>query len=243
MSLQLMDFNKKKVFITGSSRGIGLSIAKKFKNSRAIVIGSSRNRESISDEIFDDYFIADFQNDECIEECAAFIKKIKPDILINNVGINKISKFTDINSEDFLKIQKVNLYTPFLLTQAAVPHMIKNNWGRILSITSIWGKVGKEHRASYSSSKFGLDGLTLAIALEHAKYGIIANSLAPGFTDTDLTRKTLNDEQISNLSNIIPIKRMAETDEISEFALWLCSEKNTYITGQNISIDGGFSRS
>ena len=238
-----MNFNKKKVFITGSSEGIGLSIAEKFKDLGAIVIGASRGKYRSGNQIFDDYFIADFERDDDINGCVDFLKKIQPDILINNVGINKISKFTEIKTEDFLKIQKINLLTPFLLSQAVIPSMKKKGWGRILSITSIWGKVGKEYRASYSSSKFGLDGLTLAIALEHAKDGIIANCLAPGFTDTKLTRSILDEKQISNLNEIIPMKRMAETDEISEFAAWLCSSNNTYVTGQNISIDGGFSRS
>ncbi len=240
-----MKFNNKKVFITGSSKGIGLSIAQNFKEAGAYVIGSSRDSQNsvLNQDIFDDYFIADFSNDSDIYNCTDFLKKVKPDILINNVGVNKISKFVDIKSDDFSRIHKVNLYTPMLLSQSVIPHMRDNGWGRILSISSIWGKIGKEYRAAYSSSKFGLDGLTLSIALEHAKDGIIANSISPGFTDTELTRKILDEKQIAELQTIIPMKRMAETQEISELVLWLCSDKNTYVTGQNIAIDGGFSRS
>ena len=120
--------------------------------------------------------------------------------------------------------------------------MKKKGWGRILNISSIWGIIGKEYRASYMASKFAIDGITLAIAAEYSKDGILANCLSPGFTDTQLTRNILGRDRINQLSEHIPIKRMAKTNEIAELALWLCSEKNSYVSGQNIPIDGGFSR-
>ena len=118
----------------------------------------------------------------------------------------------------------------------------KNNWGRIVNITSIWSSVTKEYRASYSSSKFALDGMTVALAAEVASMGILANSVAPGFIDTDLTRKVLGDKGIQEIKNIIPIKRLGKPNEVASFISFLVSEENTYISGQNIMIDGGFSR-
>jgi len=120
--------------------------------------------------------------------------------------------------------------------------MKKNNWGRIVNITSIWGNVTKEYRASYSSSKFALDGMTVALAAEVASMGILANSVAPGFIDTDLTQKVLGDKGIKEIKNIIPIKRLGKPTEVASFISFLVSEENTYISGQNIMIDGGFSR-
>ena len=168
--------------------------------------------------------------------------KIGPDILINNAGINKIAPFANIDPEDFLEIQQINVFAPFCLCQAVIPSMKDRNWGRIINISSIWGKIGKEFRASYSASKFALDGITVTIAAEHSQHGILVNSISPGYTDTELTRRVLGDDGIRKLLSSVPIGRMASPEEIANFIVWLGSEKNSYITGQNISIDGGFVR-
>ena len=134
----------------------------------------------------------------------------------------------------------MNLFAPFRLSQAAIPSMLDQNWGRIINISSIWGKISKEYRASYSASKFALDGVTLALAAEYSKNGILVNSVAPGFTDTELTRNVLGDNGIKKLAAGIPIGRIAKPEEIANLVVWLCSEENSYISGQNIIIDGGF---
>ena len=120
--------------------------------------------------------------------------------------------------------------------------MKSNNWGRIISISSVWGKKSKQGRASYSASKFGIDGLTLAMANEFAKHNILCNSVAPGFIDTDMTRKNLGPEGIAKMLLSIPAGRLATVDEVAKFIVWLGSDQNTYISGQNIAIDGGFTR-
>ena len=115
-------------------------------------------------------------------------------------------------------------------------------WGRIVNITSIFGNISKEYRASYSSSKFGLDGMTAALSAEVSEFGILANSVGPGFIDTDLTRTVLGQEGIKILEKRIPMKRLGQANEIASLVSWLASEDNTYLTGQNLIIDGGFSR-
>ena len=120
--------------------------------------------------------------------------------------------------------------------------MKNNKWGRVINIASIFGKISKAHRASYSASKFGLDGLTTALAVEVAEFGILANCVSPGFIHTDLTTKILGKEAIDKLEKEIPIKRLGQANEIAELVAFLCSEKNSYLTGQNIIIDGGFTR-
>jgi NAD(P)-dependent dehydrogenase (short-subunit alcohol dehydrogenase family) len=162
--------------------------------------------------------------------------------LINNAGINKNLTFVEIDPIMFQRIQQVNVFAPFSLCQAAIPSMQRKGWGRIVNISSIWGKIGKEHRAAYSASKFALDGLTLSLAAEHAADGILANCVAPGFTDTELTQKMLGEEGIRKILTTVPIRRMANVEEIARFVVWLSSPENSYITGQNIAIDGGFSR-
>ena len=109
-------------------------------------------------------------------------------------------------------------------------------------LISFFGAVSKEYRASYSSSKFALDGMTLALAAEVSKKGILANSVGPGFIDTDMTRNVLGESGISELKGQIPIGRLGHTNEIASLVSWLVSIENTYMTGQNLMIDGGFSR-
>ena len=171
-----------------------------------------------------------------------FVNEVRPDIVINNAGINAPSSFESIDSERFLEIQQVNVLAPMEICRAAIPHMVSNNWGRIVNISSVWSKISKEHRAPYSASKFALDGMTLALAIEYAKHNVLANCVAPGFVDTDMTRGILGDEGINKLMQIVPIGRLAQPAEIATFVVWLASESNTYITGQNIAVDGGFTR-
>ena len=237
-----MRFSGKKVFVTGASRGIGHAIAHVFQEEDAYVIGTHTGANKETDDVCQEWVTSDFSDIQSIKDCADYVRTAEPDILVNNAGINKIAPFVDINPDDFLTIQQVNVFAPFMLCQAAIPAMKKKKWGRIVNISSIWGKISKEHRASYSASKFALDGLTLALAAEHSADGVIANSISPGFIDTELTRRVLGEEGMRTLALSVPARRTGQVDEIARFVLWLASEENTYISGQNIAIDGGFSR-
>lgn len=230
----------KKVFVTGCTRGIGLAISKYFKEIGNTVIGTgtSPNKPSWVDQ----YEPFDFSEMSSLKDCCALIGDVKPDILINNAGINQNYPFLEIPLDAFSKIQQVNLRAPMLLSQAAIPGMRQANWGRIVNISSIWGIISKEYRASYSASKFALDGLTVAISVEFAKFGILANCVSPGFTDTELTSSMLQPHELARILEGVPIGRMAKPIEIAKLVGWLASEENTYVTGQNIAIDGGFTR-
>lgn len=239
-NLTKMNHNRKKAFITGASRGIGKAIAKEFKKNSVYVIGTYTGRSKFDTSICDEWVKADFINQKELLKCAKFLKKKKPDILINNAGFNKISSFEKINIKDFLDMHHVNVLAPMILCQASIKNMKENNWGRIINIASIWSKISKSERGPYSASKFALDGMTLSLAAEYSKYNILANCISPGFINTDLTKNILTKHDIRTLTKNIPIKRMGEVDEIAKFVFWLASEKNTYISGQNIAIDGGF---
>lgn len=236
-----MRFEKRKVFVTGASRGIGRAIAAAFLAEGAWVLGT-RTSDAGSDDVCSEWLTADFADVAMIHSCADAVRRIKPDVLINNAGMNKISPFVQIDPSDFLMIQQVNVFAPFLLCQAALPAMVRQKWGRIVNISSIWGKISRERRASYSASKFALDGMTLALAAEHAGDGILANCISPGFIDTEMTRRILNESDVQALAATVPARRMGKTEEIARLVLWLTSEENSYISGQNIAIDGGFSR-
>ena len=118
--------------------------------------------------------------------------------------------------------------------------MKKNKYGRIINVSSIWGTKTKEQRTSYTTSKAGLIGMTKTMSVELAKYNILVNSVSPGFTSTELTKSILSEGDIKQLSEQVPLGRFASVDEISKDVLFLCSDLNTYINGQDIKIDGGF---
>ena len=132
-----------------------------------------------------------------------------------------------------------NLKIPILLSKLISKKMKLKKKGKILNISSIWGIVSKPKRISYSSSKSGLNGFTRALAVELAKYNILVNSISPGFVKTDLTIRNLG-KNINDIKKQVPLNRLASTKEIAFTSLFLCSDLNTYITGQNIIVDGGF---
>jgi 3-oxoacyl-[acyl-carrier protein] reductase len=232
---------EKRVLITGATRGIGESIARKFKAENWFVIGTGihpRDKPSYLDE----FFSCDLNDENHLELLISRIKDLEIDTLVNNAGINIINNFLEINPEDFEKVHSVNVFAPFRLSQALLPYMVKAQWGRIVNISSVWGKISKQGRASYSTSKFGIDGLTVAMANEFASQGILCNCVAPGFIDTEMTWTNLGTAGVEKMLENVPIKRLAKVDEVANLVYMLGSDKNTYISGQNIAIDGGFTR-
>ena len=235
-------FIGKTVFVTGASRGIGQSIARAFHAEGARVFGTRTVAAATADDYCDEWVVADFSDIAQIRSCADSVRAVGPDILVNNAGINTNAPFAQIVPEIFLAIQQVNVFAPFLLCQAAIPAMVRRKWGRVVNVSSIWGKISKAQRAAYSASKFAIDGLTVALAAEHSSDGILANSIAPGFIDTELTRRILGEAGIRQMVAGVPAGRLGQADEIAHFVLWLSSGENTYLSGQNIAIDGGFTR-
>jgi 3-oxoacyl-[acyl-carrier protein] reductase len=118
--------------------------------------------------------------------------------------------------------------------------MMNRRFGRIVNISSIWSAVSKHARVSYTISKSGVNGMTRALAVELAPFNVLVNAVAPGYVNTELTKQNNTEEQLETIRNTIPVKRLAEPNEIAEVVAFLCSERNTYLTGQVIIVDGGF---
>jgi len=242
-----LDFNKKTVIVTGGTRGIGASLADAFcKNGANILVTGTKNEGDVNLNISNKknnvrYYQLDLSSNESVHKFLYAVNKLdKVDALINNAGVNRIQTVGEISEEDWDWINAVNLRGPFLLTRTISERMKEQKSGKIINIASIFGVVSKEKRAAYSSTKWGLIGFTKAVALELAPFNVLVNAVSPGFVDTDLTRQILGQNNIKLLIETIPQKRLANTYEIANVVLFLCSHLNTYITGQNIIVDGGF---
>lgn len=242
-----MEFKNKNIIVTGGTNGIGEKIAHSFLTEGAKVIVTGTNLQKINNinNNSNSNLVAiqsNFTDNNFIDEFSLNLKEYKTiDVLVNNAGINKIDNFIETKDSDYKKIHNVNLRAPYQISKLVVKKMIANNFGRIINISSIFGKLSKEKRSLYSISKFGLHGLTVSLAAELSERGILTNTVSPGFINTDLTRKILSKKEMDNLAKTVPMGRFGDPEEIAEIVLFLASKKNTYITGQNIMVDGGFS--
>ena len=247
-----IDLSGKTALVTGGTMGIGAAIASELHKAGADLILTGVEDEDYISELNKDiinkginnihYFHVDLTNNDSVDNFFKFLdgqKKI--DICVNNAGTNRNNPIEEINIEDFDLLLKVNLKAPFLLTRYLSKRMKETNYGRIVNISSIWGIKSRAGRASYTITKSGIIGLTKTSSIELAPYNILVNAVSPGFTMTELTMKTLPEKEFNELKEMVPAKRFAQPIEIAKLVLFLVSDLNTYITGQNIAIDGGFS--
>ena len=239
------NFKNKTIIVTGGTRGIGRSLAMSFqdKGGTVIITGTKQYDKVFVEGLGEktEYIQLDLSSKRSLNSFRNRIKDLKRiDVLINNAGINKIDSISKISTNDWDNIYEVNLRSPFLLIKEISKKMMNQKKGKILNVASIFSVVSKKKRSAYSSTKWGLIGLTKAVALDLAPFNVQVNAVSPGFIDTELTKKILTKREIQDLTEKIPQGRLGKPREIAEIVLFLCSEKNTYITGQNIIIDGGF---
>lgn len=225
--------------ITGGSRGIGAAIVECFLREGASVTVLGKSPSGISDKF--KFIQCDLSSEQETAEACKKIKSLGIDILINNAGINKIGVAHEADLADWERVQAVNVRAPFMLAQACLPHMLEGKWGRIVGIGSVFGSITRAGRVSYSTSKAALAGMTRSLAIDYATTGILCNTVSPGFIDTELTRKILTPAEIEQLCQQVPMRRLGKASEIAEYVLFLSSDRNTFITGQDLVVDGGFS--
>tara|TARA_B100000989_G_C19470444_1_gene440434 strand:+ start:94 stop:810 length:717 start_codon:yes stop_codon:yes gene_type:complete len=234
----ITSFKGKKILVTGYSSGIGNCLIKKYLSLGAKVYSTSTKLQFKKKNLI--VLKCNFLNQNSQDIFFKKIENITFDVVVNNAGINIIDEIYNIKDQDIEKIIRINLTIPAQIIKLTSRRMIKRRKGKIINISSIFGSISKSKRASYSSSKSGLIGLTKASALDLAKYDILVNSVSPGFIDTKLTRKILGKNLMKKIKNQIPLKKIAKPDEIIPYIIFLSSDNNNYITGQNCVIDGGF---
>ena len=241
-----MKLEGKVALITGSSRGIGEAIAKEFSNEGASVIITYKKNKSLAEELNQKLknsmiIQLDISNRQNIRNAIQNIlkKHERIDILVNNAGINKPTDFEDVTDKDWDEILNTNLKGSFMISQEIFSIMKKQNYGRIINISSISGQYGGPRTVHYAVSKAGLITLGHCLARFGAPYNITCNNIAPGIISTEMTKDEIANVNSSEIFKKILLNRPGTTDELTGIAVFLASEDSSYITGQTINVDGG----
>lgn len=235
--------------ITGGARGIGKKISQTFLKEGASVYIFDVNEEEGARTVgelqpaYDGkviFFKVDITDEKSVEQS---IEKIieaegRIDILVNNAGITRDNLILRMSLEDWKKVIDINLTGAFICSKHTVKYMVKNRSGKIINISSIVGVHGNAGQSNYSSSKAGIIGLTKTLARELAGRNILVNAIAPGYIDTEMTKK-LSDKIKEKLMEQIPTGRLGSVDDVAKTALFLASDDSNYITGTVINLDGG----
>ncbi|MGT2743209.1 3-oxoacyl-[acyl-carrier-protein] reductase [Streptococcus plurextorum] len=240
-----MEIRNKNVFVTGSTRGIGLAIAHKFASLGANVVLNGRSE--MSQELLAQFAHYDVKvigisgdisqsadADRMVAEASEALGSI--DVLVNNAGITNDKLMLKMTEEDFESVLKVNLTGAFNMTKSVLKPMTKARQGAIINLSSVVGLVGNIGQANYAASKAGLIGFTKSVAREVAGRGIRVNAIAPGFIESDMTDK-IPDKMKEAMLAQIPMKAFGQSEQVAEVAAFLAVQD--YLTGQVIAIDGG----
>ena len=234
-------FAGKTALVTGGTRGIGHAIAARLlKDGAAVTVTGTRPNGQGPEGTA--YSACDFSDRAALKAFAKQVADMPIDILINNAGINVAGPLESYRLDDFERVFQVNLTATFLLCKAVIPGMKRRGWGRIVNVSSMVGRHGRENRAVYGASKFAIDGLTASLAAEVAEHGIIANSVAPGLILTEMSKDVLGEEGLERMSRDIAIRRCGTPDEVAALVAFLAGPENTYVVGENILVDGGLVR-
>jgi 3-oxoacyl-[acyl-carrier protein] reductase len=243
-----MSLSGRVALITGASQGIGQACAVKLAEAGAAVAVVARNQEKLEQVVQQvaacggkaAAFPMDVADEEQIKSAfkAAIAHFGKIDILVNNVGITRDQLIMRMKRADWDAVLNTNLTSAHLCIQQAIGSMLKQHWGRIINVTSIFGQMGQAGQANYAASKAGLIGLTMAVAREVASRNITCNAVAPGFIDTAMTAG-LSEDFKNNAVKLIPLGRVGTANDVAHAVRFLASEQSSYITGHVLNVNGG----
>lgn len=217
---------KRTVLVTGASRGIGASIAERLSSDGWTVMKPTRSELNLTDSSSIQRFLD---------------SAISIDGLVLNAGFNQPQRMNEISDSTWNTVLKTNLEASFQLIRGLVPPMAQRGFGRVVAISSLYATRSRIGRASYASSKAGLEALIRSIAIEYSANGLLANVVAPGFINTDLTKQNNGPQDIQRLVDRIPVGRLGEPHEVASVVSFLMGSDNSYISGQTLTVDGGWS--
>jgi 3-oxoacyl-[acyl-carrier protein] reductase len=243
-----MSLSGRIAFVTGASQGIGRGCALKLAANGATVAAAARNQEKLNELVNEitaaggtaAAFALDVTDEDQVKTTikAVIAQFGKIDILVNNAGITRDQLVMRMKRADWDAVLQTNLTSAYLCTQAVATTMLKQRWGRIINIASVFGQMGQAGQANYSASKAGLIGLTMAIARELGSRNITCNAVAPGFIETAMT-EVLGDEFKQNAAKQIPLGRVGSVDDVANAVAFLASDEASYITGHVLAVNGG----
>ncbi|MFF2752953.1 3-oxoacyl-ACP reductase FabG [Psychrobacillus sp. NPDC058041] len=243
-----MRLNEKVAIITGAANGIGLAAAQRFAEEGAKVVLADYDEISGSDQAealveqgakvkFIQVDVADRESvDSLIQKTIDHYGKI--DILVNNAGITRDAMLTKMTEEDFSRVLDVNLKGVFHCTQAVVPYLIAQGFGKIINTSSVTGVYGNVGQTNYAASKAAVIGMTKTWAKELGRKGINVNAVAPGFTRTAMVEK-MPDKIIDQMKSVVALQRLADPKDIANAYLFLASDESSYVHGHVLQVDGG----
>lgn len=241
--------DKKVALVTGGSQGIGEAISRQLASDGYLVVVAARNQEkteqvaaSICEQGGEAYaFALDMTQPESFKGSIRTITKQWGGlhVLVNNAGVTSDNLIMMMKEEAYDSVLDTNLKGPFFLSQAVLRPMVKQKWGRIINVSSVIGLTGNSGQANYAASKAGLFGLTKSLAREVASRQVTVNAIAPGYIETKMTEQ-LDEEVSESFLRNIPLSRFGKPEEVAFAVSFLASEKSAYITGQVLTVDGGF---
>src|ERR1051326_90396 len=243
-----MSLSGRVALVTGAPQGIGRAIALRLAEAGASVAVAARSHDKLNELVQEIQgkngtaaaFPLDVANEDQIKSTfkAAIAQFGKIDILVNNAGITRDQLVMRMKRADWDSVINTNLTSAYLCTQQVISSMLKQRWGRIINITSVFGQTGQAGQANYASSKAGLIGLTMALAREVASRSITCNAVAPGFIETSMT-SVLTEEFKQTALKMIPLGRVGTPDDVANAVAFLASEEASYITGHVLNVNGG----
>jgi 3-oxoacyl-[acyl-carrier protein] reductase len=243
-----MNLEGRVALVTGASQGIGHACALKLARHGASIAAAARNQQKLDElaaqisaaggktAVFPMDVADEEQIKSAIKSAIAHFGKI--DILVNNAGITRDQLVMRMKRADWDAVLSTNLTSAYLAIQQVIPGMLRQRWGRIINISSVFGQMGQAGQANYAASKAGLIGLTMAIAREVASRNITSNAVAPGFIETSMTA-ALSEEFKQMAVKQIPLGRVGTPEDVASAVAFLASEEASYITGHVLSVNGG----